>query len=131
QGAESLEALRPVIVRWLLWQETMQLRERLERDARIVLVREPDTGVEPGGDVQAPADAQTSEPVRPRAPDATTPSGQAPPPFPFPIGPGAVTGGAEPAQQSAAQPAPQTSTPPPAPTPAAPTEASEEQGPAQ
>lgn len=130
QGAESLEALRPVIVRWLLYQETMQLRERLERDARIVLVREPEAGVEPGGDVQAPADAQTAEPIRP-APDASLPTGQAPPPFPFPIGPGGVTGGSEPAQQQPQTAPGAQSSAPATPAAAPPSEPAPGQGPAQ
>ena len=111
QDAESLEALRPQIVQWLLYQETMQLRDRLERDARIVLVREPEVALDPGEEVQAPADAAT-EPVRP-TPDVALPPGQTPPPFPFPIGPGGVTG---------APPAPQPSEPPPSEPPPASTE---------
>lgn len=128
QGAESLESLRPNIVRWLLYQETMQLRDRLERDARIVLVREPERGMEPAGDAQVPADAETA-PTRPTTPQTTSPS-QAPPPFPFPIGPGAVTG-PDPAPAETAPP-PQAS-PPPATTPstATPSETISEQGPVQ
>jgi peptidyl-prolyl cis-trans isomerase C len=119
QDAESLEALRPQIVQWLLYQETMQLRDRLERDARIVLVREPEVALDPGEEVPAPADA-TTEPVRP-APDAALPPGQTPPPFPFPMGPGGVTG-------SAPQ---QTAPPSGASAPTAPAPQAEEQAPAQ
>jgi len=114
QDAESLQAIRPEIVRWLLWQETMQLRERLERDARIVLIGEPEVALDPGEQTPAPADAAPTEPLRP-APDVALPPGQTPPPFPFPMGPGGVTGGA-PVQQ------PQQSAPPPRVTLPAPTE---------
>lgn len=109
QDAESLEALRPQIVQWLLYQETMQLRDRLERDARIVLVREPEIALDPSEGAPAPADAQV-EPLRP-APDTAPPPGQTPPPFPFPIGPGGVTGASAPAQPQPAAPAPQASEP--------------------
>lgn len=113
RGVPSLAQLRPRIIDWLRFQEITQLQERLERDARIERLRgEPEMATEPGGEVTAPADAAPAEPVRP-APDAAGPVGQAPPPFPFPMGPGGVTGdrpAPAPEQQSAA----------PAPTPAQP-----------
>jgi peptidyl-prolyl cis-trans isomerase C len=121
RGVPSLETLRPRIVDWLRFQEITQLQERLERDARIERLREQVQTLEPGAETPAPADAEPTEPVRP-APDAALPPGQAPPPFPFPIGPGGVTGGATaPAQQPAAPPAQQ--------APA--TSAPDEQGPSQ
>lgn len=102
RGVPSIETLRPRIVDWLRYQEITQLDERLQRDARIERLREPEETVEPGGDVTAPADAEPT-PVRP----APAPSPDGAPPFPFPMGPGGVTG-TPPAQQPApaAQPAP-------------------------
>lgn len=120
RGVPSLETLRPRIVDWLRFQEITQLQERLERDARIERLREPDNSMEPGGEVTAPPDADPQTPIRP-APDAAAPAGQAPPPFPFPMGPGGVIGAAPtpaPAQpqpappvQAPAQPAPAAATP--------------------
>jgi peptidyl-prolyl cis-trans isomerase C len=108
RGVQSLETLRPRIIDWLRYQEVTQLEERLQRDARIERLRQPEEGMEPAGDVTAPGDA---EPVRPTTPE---PDANAPP-FPFPMGPGGVTGGQTP------NPAPQaqTQTPvtPPAPRP--------------
>ncbi|MGQ0533270.1 MAG: peptidylprolyl isomerase [Caulobacteraceae bacterium] len=101
-GVQSLETLRPRIIDWLRYQEVTQLEERLARDARIERLRQPEEGVEPGGEVTAPEDA---EPVRPTTPE---PDANAPP-FPFPMGPGGVTGGQTP------NPAPQAQTPPRAP----------------
>jgi len=91
RGVPSIETLRPRIIDWLRFQEITQLQERLERDARIERLREPEVSSEPAGDVAAPDDATPSEPFRP-APDAANPPGQTPPPFPFPMGPGGVTG---------------------------------------
>jgi hypothetical protein len=114
RGVPSLETLRPRIIDWLRYQEITQLDERLSRDARIERLRQPEEGIEPGGDVTAPADAEPA-PVRPTTPE---PDANAPP-FPFPMGPGGVTGNQTP------NPAPQTQTPPapqaqaPAPQPAA------------
>lgn len=108
RGVPSIETLRPRIVDWLRFQEITQLQERLERDARIERLRQPEVGMAPTDEVGAPADAAPSEPLRP-APDAAQPPGQEPPPFPFPMGPGGVTGAAPAQQQN--QPAPQ---PPPA-----------------
>jgi peptidyl-prolyl cis-trans isomerase C len=94
RGVPSLETLRPRIVDWLRYQEITQLDERLQRDARIERLREPEEVLEPGGEVTAPADAAPT-PIRPDAvPDEA-------PPFPFPMGPGGVTGSA-PAQPPAA-----------------------------
>ena len=79
RGGPSLEQLRPRITQWLAWQETTQLRERLERDARIERLREDD--IETPGEAAAPADAQPAAPT----PQPDTPlTGAAPPPFPFP-----------------------------------------------
>jgi peptidyl-prolyl cis-trans isomerase C len=103
RGVPSLETLRPRIVDWLRYQEITQLDERLQRDARIERLREPEESIEPGGEVTAPADAEPT-PVRP-APDAAP---EQAPPFPFPMGPGGVVG-SPPAQQPA--PAPQTAAP--------------------
>lgn len=88
-GVQSLETLRPRIIDWLRYQAITQLNERLARDARIERLREPEPGMEPGGDVTAPADAAppattAPAPARP-APDLTSPPGQTPPPFPFPM----------------------------------------------
>lgn len=109
-GAPSLEELRPRIVNWLRFQEITQLQERLERDARIERLRQPEIAMDPSEDVVAPADAEPAAPARP-APDAALPPGQAPPPFPFPIGPGAASA---PIPQPA--PAPAQREPLPAPT---------------
>lgn len=96
-GVQSLETLRPQIINWLRYQEVMQLEERLTRDARIERLRQPEEGVEPGGEVTAPDDAAPApaQPTTP-APDANAP------PFPFPMGAG---GGAPP------NPAPQAAAP--------------------
>jgi hypothetical protein len=115
RGVPSLETLRPRIIDWLRYQEITQLDERLARDARIERLREQDESAAPGGEVTAPEDAEPT-PVRPTTPE---PDANAPP-FPFPMGPGGVTGGQTP------NPAPQTQvqTPaappprPPAPQPA-------------
>ncbi len=120
RGVPSLEELRPRIVDWLRFREISQLQERLERDARIERLRaqQPEE-MAPAGDIPAPADAETDE--QPFRPDAGAAPGSAPPPFPFPIGPGGVTGNAPAAP--APQPAPQAAPPPapePAPQPAAP-----------
>jgi len=112
QGAPSLESIRPAIVNWLLFQEIQRTRERLEGEARIERLREPDTGVDPDGQVPAPATAPAAPPVaaatRPPAAGATgaappaavaaaaepapseRPGARQPPPFPFPMGPGGV-----------------------------------------
>lgn len=106
RGVPSLETLRPRIVEWLRYQETTQLDERLARDARVERLRQPEEGVESGGEVTAPEDA---EPVRPTTPE---PDANAPP-FPFPLGPGGVTGGQTP---NPAPPAPAQTAPPRLPT---------------
>jgi peptidyl-prolyl cis-trans isomerase C len=113
RGGPSLEELRPRIVEWLRFEEIQTLRERLERDARIERMSQPEIALDPGEETPAPADAEPAEPVRP-TPETTAP-GQTPPPFPFPMGPGGVTGGE---QQPAPQPAPQAAAPeaPPAPS---------------
>lgn len=112
RGQPSLEQLRPRIVDWLRFQEISQLNERLERDARIERLREPETSMEPGGEVTAPGDAETPPPPAQRptpTPDATAPPGQTPPPFPFPTGRPAQQPAQQqpPAQQRPAQPPPQ------------------------
>jgi peptidyl-prolyl cis-trans isomerase C len=105
-GVQSLETLRPRIIDWLRYQEVTQLEERLARDARVERLRQPEEGVEPGGEVRAPEDAEPVRPTTPQ-PDASAP------PFPFPMGPG---GGSQ-----TPNPAPQTQTPaaPPRPQPPA------------
>jgi peptidyl-prolyl cis-trans isomerase C len=111
-GVQSLETLRPRIIDWLRYQEVTQLEERLARDARVERLRQPDESVEPGGEVTAPDDA---EPVRPTTPE---PDANAPP-FPFPMGPGGVTGNQtpNPAPQVQAPPAQQPAATPPRPQP--------------
>lgn len=99
RGVQSLETLRPQIINWLRYQEVMQLEERLTRDARIERLRQPDEGIEPGGEVTAPDDAEPA-PVRPTTP---TPDANAPP-FPFPMG----AGGQAPANPAQVQAPPQT-----------------------
>ncbi|MBI3438161.1 MAG: peptidylprolyl isomerase, partial [Proteobacteria bacterium] len=44
RGVPSLETLRPRIIDWLRFQEITQLQERLERNARIERLREPEQG---------------------------------------------------------------------------------------
>jgi peptidyl-prolyl cis-trans isomerase C len=93
RGVPSLETLRPRIVDWLRFREISTLHEELERGARIERLRgREERGVEPGGEVTAPADAQTPppEPAPRPAPDAGSAPGTAPPPFPFPMGGGAA-----------------------------------------
>jgi hypothetical protein len=108
RGVPSLETLRPRIIDWLRYQEITQLDERLARDARVERLRQPDEGIEGGGEVSAPDDAAPA-PVRPTTPQ---PDADAPP-FPFPMGPGGVIGNAPP---TAPNPAPQAqATPPPTP----------------
>lgn len=115
-GGPSLEQLRPRITQWLAWQETTQLTERLARDARIERLREPEQGMEPAGEVTAPADAAPTTPAP--APSAPAPStGAPPPPFPFPnAAPPQVTQSAPAA--AAPAPAPEQAAPPPAEEPA-------------
>jgi peptidyl-prolyl cis-trans isomerase C len=104
RGVPSLETLRPRIVDWLRFQEITQLQERLERNARIERLREPEQGQAPTPQTPAPPDASRAPPPPSAhaAPDVTSPPGQNPPPFPFPMGPGGVTGST-----------PQTQSPPP------------------
>lgn len=96
RGVPSLETLRPRIIQWLRFREISQLQERLEAGARIERLRAQEEGMEPGGEVTAPADATGPDetPARPTpAPDAESrPGQQTPPPFPFPMGPGGVYG---------------------------------------
>jgi peptidyl-prolyl cis-trans isomerase C len=104
RGVPSLETLRPRIIDWLRFQEITQLQERLERNARIERLREPEQGMAATPQTPVPPDASQHAPPPPSvhpAPDATAPPGQNPPPFPFPMGPGGVTGSA---QQSQAPP---------------------------
>ena len=102
RGVPSLETLRPRIVDWLRFQEITQLQERLERNARIERLREPERGMAPTPQTPVPPDAsqQAPPPSVHVAPDASAPPGQNPPPFPFPMGPGGITG--SPAQQAPA-----------------------------
>jgi peptidyl-prolyl cis-trans isomerase C len=93
RGVPSLETLRPRIVDWLRFREISTLHEELERGARIERLRgREERGVEPGGEVTAPADAQTPppEPAPRPAPDAGSAPGTAPPPSPSPLGGGAA-----------------------------------------
>ena len=124
-GVQSLETLRPQIINWLRYQEVMQLEERLQRDARIERLRQPEEGIEPSGEVIAPEDA-TPTPATPTtpAPDANAP------PFPFPMGGGAAPP-PNPVQSQApaqTQPAAQQQRPPAQP-PAAPPAQQEEPAP--
>lgn len=93
RGAPSLEELRPRIITWLRFKEISELEQRLERNARIVRLRQPEAGAPGGGEVTEPATSPT--PVLPQAhtqaPDVERP-GQAAPAFPFPMGPGGVYG---------------------------------------
>jgi peptidyl-prolyl cis-trans isomerase C len=118
RGVPSLETLRPRIVEWLRFQEISELQERLEADARIERLRETERGMEPGGEVTAPAD----DPAVAATPDAEArPGAPEPPPFPFPMGPGGVYG--TPPSETPATPAPAPAAPPPsapAATPASP-----------
>jgi peptidyl-prolyl cis-trans isomerase C len=118
RGAPSLESLRPRIIEWLRFQEISQLQDRLAADARIERLREPEVAMEPGGDVTVPADAA---PQQPAAPDAEHPGQAVAPPFPFPMGPGGVSGegAAQTQTQSAAPPAAAPAARPPAPRPPA------------
>ncbi|MEJ0059222.1 MAG: peptidylprolyl isomerase [Terricaulis sp.] len=120
RGVPSLETLRPRIVEWLRFQEISELQERLEGDARIERLRESEPGVEPGGEVTAPAD-DPAVAGAPTTPDAEArPGSPEPPPFPFPMGPGGVYG-TPPSDTPASQaPAPAAQTPAPRPAPAAP-----------
>jgi peptidyl-prolyl cis-trans isomerase C len=79
-GTESLEEMRPRIVNWLRYKQTMELTERLSRDARIERRRSDDLTAEGEG---APPDARPAAP-RP-APVEEAPQAGAPPPFPFPL----------------------------------------------
>jgi peptidyl-prolyl cis-trans isomerase C len=111
RGVPSLETLRPRIVDWLRFQEISQLQERLERNARIERLREPEENV--GGDQEnpapsAPPSASTTTAAPHPAPDASAPPGQAPPPFPFPMG----TGGGNANQPPAPSPTAPVQTPP-------------------
>lgn len=106
RGAPSLETLRPRIVTWLQFQGASQLRERLERNARIERLREPEAGAAPEGEVTAPDEAPEA-PAAAATPENEPRAGQGPaPPFPFPMGPGGVTT------------TPEADTPPPTPAPA-------------
>jgi peptidyl-prolyl cis-trans isomerase C len=105
RGSPSMASLTPQIINWLRYQEVMQLQDRLERDARIERLREPDTSMAPTEDTPAPADATPEEEAPPPATEAPH-TGAPAPPFPFPMGPGGVT-----AQQQAPRPTPNTEGP--------------------
>jgi peptidyl-prolyl cis-trans isomerase C len=100
RGVPSLETLRPRIIDWLRFQEITQLQERLQRDARIERLREPEESMAPTPGTPAPGSAPattTTTTAEPHAtPDAAAPPGQAPPPFPFPMGTGASSANAPP-----------------------------------
>ncbi len=121
RGAPSLETLRPRIITWLRFRNISELQERLEADAEIVRLRGEEQPADPGEEIDAPADATTPAAPAPTTPDAGPPSPQGdPPPFPFPMGPGGVSGAS-----GSQSPAPQAAPPPaaaprqtPAPTPA-------------
>lgn len=98
QGGRSLAELRPLIVEWLRYDETRKRYERLYRDARIERPRR----AEPG-DAEAPA---PRAPSRPR-PDTPPSLGGEPPPFPFPVRPGAETPAPQAGPAPQAEPAPQ------------------------
>lgn len=87
RGAPSLETLRPRIIDWLRYQQTLELEERLAREARIERRTQPPGAddAEAGAEPSAPPDAAPT-PIRPQpAPDEPNA-----PPFPFPVGPGGV-----------------------------------------
>jgi hypothetical protein len=136
RGAPSLESLRPRIIEWLRFQEISQLQDRLAADARIERLREPDASMAPEGEVTVPDDAD--EAPAETIPEVETPRpGQpAAPPFPFPMGPGGVSGGAHQSQAAAAQAAPAPrppaeQTPGPAPVQLVPPPAPQQDPPAQ
>lgn len=107
RGAPSLESLRPRIIEWLRFQEISQLQDRLAADARIERLREPEAGMEPEGEVTVPADATNPGEDAGAPPQTVAPSPNGPaPPFPFPMGPGGVTGGAAPPPAEATTQAP-------------------------
>lgn len=110
RGAPSLETLRPRIVEWRTFQEHQALLEKLKGDASIIMTRERDSGVEPGGEVTAPADRPSAAAPAPSPGAAAAPAapaagatpavpppvgapGRTPPPYPFPMGPGGVNAG--------------------------------------
>jgi peptidyl-prolyl cis-trans isomerase C len=95
RGVASIAALRERIVEWARWDETNKLREKLEATARIELSAEAPAGVAGGGGVEAPAD-------RPDGSGARRPSERSREPPAFPLGPGAVAGGA--GEDGAAEP---------------------------
>jgi peptidyl-prolyl cis-trans isomerase C len=106
KGVPSLETLRPRIIEWLRFQEISRLQEKLARDARIERRHAPgppgaqaDHGEEPASAPRSPATAAAagSAPAAgppSSAPVAAEPHGArpTPPPFPFPMGPGGVSG---------------------------------------
>lgn len=85
-GGPSLEQLRPRITEWLAYQESTQLTERLQRDARIEYLRDTPANVAADDEDEPEAAA----PQRPAASTSTPPTagGAAPPPFPFPLASG-------------------------------------------
>ncbi len=126
RGAPSIESLRPAIVNWLTFQEIQSLRERLESEARIERLREPDRGVDGGSGVSDPADSPAPSPTPAPAtgapatgtappagvsvaaspseavPPSSRPGARQAPPFPFPMGPGGVFSGRTPASETPA-----------------------------
>jgi len=127
RGVPSLETLRPQIVQWLMFEETQRLRDRLERDARIERLREPDTSNEPAGDAEAPAAAPEVDVDGEIVATPARPGQREPPPFPFPMGPGGVFG--DPNASAPAAPPP-TATATPGPSPTEPARAAEQPSPA-
>jgi peptidyl-prolyl cis-trans isomerase C len=98
RGAASVAALRERIAQWARWDETNKLREKLEASARIEIAADPPAGIAPGaGEQEPPADG----------PDQPAPQRRLERPRnapPFPLGPGAVAGGARDEDES--EPAP-------------------------
>ncbi|MBX9746337.1 MAG: hypothetical protein K2X34_05515, partial [Hyphomonadaceae bacterium] len=82
------------------------------------LIQQTEQLIEEAGGREAFLDIADEEPLRP-APDAAAPPGEGAPPFPFPMGPGGITGGDEPPRPQAPPP---TATAPPAPAPETPVE---------
>ncbi|MBL8538127.1 MAG: peptidylprolyl isomerase [Hyphomonadaceae bacterium] len=93
RGGPSLEELRPRISEWLAYQESSQLTERLQRDARIEYMREAVRPSRPQDEEEsaAPPAAAPERPTPAVEPEVQTPAGPAPPPFPFPLTSGGAT----------------------------------------
>ncbi len=104
RGAPSLESLRPRIVEWLRFQEISRLQDKLEADARIVRRNAQGEPQERNAPAEAPQNSEDGEPQE--SPVRPAPPGRVgAPAFPFPMGPGGVSGQARPARATPA-PAP-------------------------